>query len=266
MFIIGCGRSGTTVLGRTLSVHPAVTYLGEPRKLWASAYPQTDIWSAEAPGRQGKLHLTAADAPRSQSMELRRLFWLETTKAQKTRLVEKLPINTFRIRFIQQIFPEARFVHIYRNALEVARSIAKASENGGWFGVNAYKWDQLVEYALSASRTEELPALCSTPRDKGLLEWRLSTEAAVEALEELPDDVSFELSYAELMEHPVRAVSAVLDFAELDPDPAVEDFARHNIRRRTSQLDLEDASANDRRLGGELLPLSMGHRPLRFRT
>ena len=30
VFIIGCGRSGTTILGRTLAEHPRVKYLNEP--------------------------------------------------------------------------------------------------------------------------------------------------------------------------------------------------------------------------------------------
>ena len=34
VFIIGCGRSGTTILGDTLSKHPKIEYLNERRDLW----------------------------------------------------------------------------------------------------------------------------------------------------------------------------------------------------------------------------------------
>jgi hypothetical protein len=54
VFIIGCGRSGTTILGATLAQHQLVTYLNEPCHLWFSAYPETDIWDTEGvlPGRE----------------------------------------------------------------------------------------------------------------------------------------------------------------------------------------------------------------------
>ena len=45
VFIIGCGRSGTTILGDTLSRHPKIKYLNERRDLWHKSYPEFDIWN-----------------------------------------------------------------------------------------------------------------------------------------------------------------------------------------------------------------------------
>ena len=45
VFIIGCGRSGTTILGNTLSNHPKIKYLNERRDLWHKAYPEFNIWN-----------------------------------------------------------------------------------------------------------------------------------------------------------------------------------------------------------------------------
>jgi hypothetical protein len=140
LFIIGCGRSGTTILGRSLSEHRKITYLNEPRHLWFSAFPETDIWTAKAHARNGKLFLTEADADPQKGKKLSRFFRFETIINRKPVLIEKLPINNFRLHFIRQIFPDARFIHIYRNGLEVARSIEKASEKGGCFGSGCYKW------------------------------------------------------------------------------------------------------------------------------
>ena len=47
VFILGCMKSGTTILGRTLSCHPQVTYLNEPREIWFSCYPKSDIWTED---------------------------------------------------------------------------------------------------------------------------------------------------------------------------------------------------------------------------
>ena len=39
VFIVGMGRSGTTVLGKVLAVHNNVAYLNEPKAMWHVAYP-----------------------------------------------------------------------------------------------------------------------------------------------------------------------------------------------------------------------------------
>jgi hypothetical protein len=257
VFVIGCGRSGTTILGTALSKHKHITYLNEPRHLWFTAFPETDIWTSKAASRNGKLVLTGADADSAKSEKLRRLFRFETIKSWKPVLVEKLPINNFRLQFIHKIFPAARYIHIYRNGLEVARSIEKKNEDSEWFGENSYKWAELVKHALSKHDTENLPAICSSVFDKGLLEWRLSTEAAVDFLGNLPSGSSFEIHYDAFMENPVGTISQVFDFLGLEQGLEVEEFVSETIVRRTSKLGLNNISEKEQLLGGKLLPLSM---------
>jgi hypothetical protein len=253
LFIIGCGRSGTTILGRSLSEHRKITYLNEPRHLWFSAFPETDIWTAKAHARNGKLFLTEADADPQKGEKLRRLFWFETIMNRKPVLIEKLPINNFRLHFIRQIFPDAHFIHIYRNGLEVARSIEKASEKGDWFGSGSYKWKKLVEHARENENTQNLPELCTTCYDKGLLEWRLSTEAVVGFLRGLPNNAFVEISYDEFIDHPVKTISKVLAFAGVGPDPNVETFVSDIVARKSSKLNPNRISEKERILGGDLL-------------
>jgi len=157
VFIVGCGRSGTTILGTALSKHSRIVYLNEPRHLWFAAYPQTDIWTARAAARGGRLVLTANDADEQRSKRLRRLFRWAALIARRSVVVEKLPVNSFRLEFIRAIFPNARFVCIYRNGLEVARSIAADAQPKNWFGVNGYKWTELKQLARASAETLSLP-------------------------------------------------------------------------------------------------------------
>jgi hypothetical protein len=256
IFIIGCGRSGTTILGKSLSKHRRITYLNEPRHLWLSVFPETDIWTSKAYSRNGKLFLTEADVDFNKGKKLSRLFRFKTIVNLRPVLVEKLPINNFRLDFIQQIFPDARFIHIYRNGLEVARSIQKISEKGGWFGSNIYKWDKLVDYAKNSDDTKKLPELCDTYYDKGLLEWRLSTEAVVGFLRRLPDDAFLETSYDKFIDDPVETISKILSFIGVDCNPNVETFVSDTVARKSSRLDSETISEKEQIIGGNLLPLS----------
>jgi hypothetical protein len=172
-------------------------------------------------------------------------------------LIEKTPINTFRLSFIDRIFPDARFIHIYRNGLEVARSIEKLSETGQWFGHDSYKWNKLVEYASSRDDAAAVLELCSNYFDWGLLEWRLSTEAAVEFLRHLPQSSFLEFSYDEFTQMPIDTLSRALLFIGIDDDNNVKRFASDNILRRTTPVRIEAVSEKQRAIGGKLLPLSM---------
>ena len=76
-FIVGCGRSGTTVLGTALSKHKDVTFLNEPRHLWFCAYPETDVWMPHL-GLEGSLFLGERDVDPKKTKRLSRLFRIET--------------------------------------------------------------------------------------------------------------------------------------------------------------------------------------------
>lgn len=261
VFILGCGRSGTTILGNVLAQHSRVTYLNEPRTLWIAAYPETDIWSGQAAARRGRLLFTESDHEPAKTQTLKALFALEVQRAGRPLLVEKLPINNFRLPFIRAMFPDCRFIHIWRNGVEVARSIEALCFQGEWFGSNRYKWDQLVRYARSMPETAELPELCGSYYGMGLLEWRLSTEAATRFLEGLPPGHWVELSYASFMADPLGASTRILETLRLPPEPTVRDFVRGNVRRRSESHDGLALTPLDRLIGGRLLELSV--RPLR---
>ena len=62
VFIVGCGRSGTTLLLRCLTTMCDVVALNEARVIWIDACPALDVWSAKAASRRGTLSATAKSA------------------------------------------------------------------------------------------------------------------------------------------------------------------------------------------------------------
>ncbi len=257
IFIIGCGRSGTTILGNTLSKHSKITYLNERRDLWFSAYPESDIWTHKAADRNGKMVMNTKDADAGKSKKLHKTFRMETLKTRKPILIEKLPINNFRLDFINTIFPNARYIHIHRNGLEVASSIEKKVDTNRWFGSNDYKWNQLVDVSKKNNQTQPLSDMCSANYDKGLLEWRLSTEAVVKFLKELHQEKYLEISYANLTNAPVNTINQILSFIGIDSETAVTNFAKENISRRSKKISAESISEKETIIGGDLLRFSM---------
>src|SRR5205085_8067205 len=227
VFILGCGRSGTTILGNLLAQHPSVTYLHERRPLWTSAYPETDIWSERAITRRGKLAFTESDVNPRKTRALRKLFALELQKSRRPILVEKLPINNFRLPFIRGMFPDCRFIHIWRNGLEVARYIETMSLQGRWFKPDQYRWNMLAEYAQSMPETAPVPALCQSYYEKGLLEWRVSTQAVTSFLGRLPQDNWLEVSYSALVADPLGTSERLTDFLNLITDQTARHLTPH---------------------------------------
>lgn len=112
IFIVGAARSGTTMLSQhVLAHHPDVAFWSEPAHIWryGHAYRFSD-------------RLTAQDAtPKVRSFIVQQFAgFLENSG--RTRFMEKTPSNCFRLPFILEIFPDAKFVHILRDGRDAAAS------------------------------------------------------------------------------------------------------------------------------------------------
>jgi hypothetical protein len=234
VFIIGCGRSGTTILGRLLSMHPDVVYLNEPRQIWGLD-AATDIWSATA-SRGGKLVLTGDDLSPAMASRIRRAFAVEMRLQEGRQLVEKLPVNSFRVGYIAAIFPDARFIHLMRDGMKVAASIAVEAGRGHWFGVNDYKWQQLVEYGRTRGLSGLVP-LCTTDFYRGLLEWRLTAETIESVSAALSPAVCTQLRYEDLVARPVETCEALEDWLGVEPSIDMRSFAAHDIGDQRADIE-----------------------------
>jgi Sulfotransferase family len=251
VFIIGCGRSGTTVMGEMLSKHPALAYLFEPRDIW-SYEPRTDIWSDRAEQLGGRVQLGAEDARPETTAKIAKAFGAELWLQRGTILVEKFPINSFRIAYIHAMFPDARFIFMVRHGLDVARSIAKLAPRGLWFGHKDYKWRLLSDLARK-SGDARLVELCTSEEMRGLLEWRLSVLAARAALERLPRGRWIEIRYEDLVADPLAVCRQLEAFLGLPPSEAMRRFASVELGRRSHAASVGDLSPEAREIAGGLL-------------
>ncbi len=254
LFILGCGRSGTTLLGQCLAAHPLVTYLNEPRQLWSSCFPKTDIWSPHPESRNARLILGAEDAAPDRQQTLARLFRIETLFSNRPFLVEKTPANNFRIPFLIALFPHACFLYLEREGLAVARSIARQN---GWYGDgHDYKWHQLARLADSRPETVGLAAQCRTPYEKGLLEWRLSCQSARQNLLKTASARVRFLHYEILLARPIPVLDAIFEWLKIPSHPNPQRFAQQKIQRPpTGDIPAGPQSDFEAKLAGPLLDI-----------
>ena len=126
MFVVGTGRSGTTILGLTLSLHASVAYLNEPKALWHKAYPDEDIIGSYS-AQPGKYILTEDDATPDVIARFHKLYGGFLRLSCRTRILDKNPEALFRIPFLLQAFPDARFIWLVRDGYDTIASIDKWS-------------------------------------------------------------------------------------------------------------------------------------------
>ena len=72
---------------------------------------------------------TRKDVISKQNNLLHYLFFREQVLGNSIILLEKLPINNFRLEFLNASFPDAKYIYLTRNGLEVSKSIEKEYKN-----------------------------------------------------------------------------------------------------------------------------------------
>lgn len=113
-FIIGAPRSGTTILGKMLDIHPDIRQWVEPYFVW-------DRYFRGAPDD----HRTAQDGTPDVCNRIYNDFFTYWKKQKESIIIDKSPRNSLKIGLILKIFPQARFIHILRDGRDVILSIFK---------------------------------------------------------------------------------------------------------------------------------------------
>jgi len=129
VFIIGCARSGTSVLKRVLGRHPEIDgYPSEANELWhPSSYPWATGAKRAAPlwrDPQGFTRDSLTHWPAHHGARIRRVFALHQRLSGRPVFLNKSSMLNFMLPDVDRLFPDARFIHIVRDGRAVALSYA----------------------------------------------------------------------------------------------------------------------------------------------
>ena len=217
-FIVACGRSGTTILGKLLALHPEVCYLREPYHLWAAIDPALDVTNLHV-RTTPRLWWDAEHATDTIRARFARLILDARTRARRRVLVEKTPHNVYRIGLLEALTKgHARFVHIVRDGVDVARSIDRLASNqpyrmagrsdyNQWWGSHDLKWGRLrAEGPGRGYFTEDEVAQLTGNDQKGAYEW-LTSLGEADRWRPVLGDRLLEISYPELTAHPAETLT-----------------------------------------------------------
>lgn len=112
LIILGCGRSGTTILGETLGKHPDLANWYEPYFIWD--------WHVGVPSNSVRCEADLTD--RAQQF-VQREFALYARNSGKPWVIDKSPEHCFTIPFVLATFPEAKWIHVVRDGRDVIASL-----------------------------------------------------------------------------------------------------------------------------------------------
>jgi hypothetical protein len=220
-FVVGLGRSGTTVLRLMLDAHPALTIPPETHFLapliQASGHLRFNADTAARLIVEGR-HRRWADfgldpdellarlraIPDFNTPDALRVFYrLYAEKQGKPRWGDKTPDYVRKMTKIQLALPEARFIHLIRDGRD-----AGLSHNAR---------------IVSRGVREPLPAADLAHR------WVVRIEKAREVAARLTGYL--ELRYEDLVTDPEPALRKACELIELDYDPTMLDYHRHAEKR-----------------------------------
>ncbi len=195
VFVAGLHRTGTSLLTRLLSGHPAIGAItGSPAPEDEGCYLQGAIPHTARHGIPGHYALDPAqhhvEGSFYDTLETRRRLvadWDLWFPEQGSWRIEKSPVNLMRMRLYQQLFPLAQFIVILRHPEAMAAALSKWTDRAQ---------QDLVAYALDAydivaRDLEYLHAACV-------------------------------IRYEDLVRDPERVMAGLFAFLDLEPRPICE--------------------------------------------
>lgn len=246
IFIVGTGRCGSTALHKLLGAHEQLMWLSG----FAEEFPNRPSWNRWAvtavgnpvirrllgtrikPGENYGFWYTHAYGFAEPGRDLLRTDVTPRVKRQvrsviermltpkRSRLLVKLT-GWSRIGFLDEIFEDAKFIHIVRDGRAVANSHLHVNswQWRGWYGPYSWRYGPLPpeEQVAWEASGRSFVALAG-------IQWMIHTRAIETARQALDPSRFLEVKYETFCEQPLETCQRVMEFAELQRSPA---FERH---------------------------------------
>jgi len=246
LFIVGCGRSGTTIVYELLCEHPHVAWFSNYSERWP-AFPQLEavtrlrdigairrsrsrfvplpvegyaLWDRCGPqdGRLRNAALTAADVDAEHAQGVRDFVAAHVRYHRGRRFINKNTRNSRRVSYLDAIFPDALFLHVIRDPRAVVASL-----------LAVHWWPDLPLWWSDDRTPRALAADGSKPEAIAAEHWVRSVERLLADARRLPPPRYLEIRYEAFTESPETVLSRVSAYAGLSSSPGLAE----SLRRRT---------------------------------
>jgi uncharacterized protein (TIGR03032 family) len=218
VFVVAPPRSGAPLVSAVLSSSSDITGSSNrvPWNELPGIHPQERGWESD---RLTAEHATpeVVEAWQQESVAL-----ADDEQAETARLLDGSPKNALRIPFLDALFPDARFVYVYREPRKTLPGIVEGWQSGrfatyrdlpGWQGpawsfLLVPGWRDLIGKPLAEIATEQ---------------WIRTAEVMLEDLQRLPAERWCVVDYSSFSAHTEREWERVGGFLELDTSAQMPD-------------------------------------------
>lgn len=207
VFVVGTGRCGSTLLVEILGTHPGLAlFPGEANDLWfPGAYPIVDARIETPPVFEDPRRFTETALgawPDNHAASIQNiLLGCRAFKGMKKPFVLKSAMISFMMGELLDLYPDARFIHIYRHPLAFIDSHVKKN------------WQDYTK--IHAKPSEE------SFRQVSARYWRACMEEIDHVAEERnlrATGAFFDMSYETLCAQPEASLVELSQFLGCDPD------------------------------------------------
>jgi LPS sulfotransferase NodH len=237
VFLIGCARSGTSILKRRIALHPDVAgYPSEANHLWhprsypwvASDRTRPPLWAD--PARFSALSL--GDWDDAHGRRIASEFGWYQRLWRKPVFLNKSAMVAFILPAIVRLFPDARILHIQREAAAVALSYARKEHAKMQGSLPAYR---AAGYAMDFDAMLLRMAANWSEHEREI-------ERARRALALDARGAYFRLAYEDLCAEPEAWLAKTHEFLGLDPARSPREATR-GIRSANAKAERELSDA-----------------------
>ena len=241
IFIVGSGRSGTTIVYHMLCGHPALSWFSNYNERWPASFAVAAFSHfyrlAALKAWRGKglpmpseayavwdwirpVHDSPCDPPLHEGdvtpterarahMAVRRAMFFQN----KTRFLNKNTRNTRRLRYLNELFGGARFIHVVRDP----RAAIASFLNVPW-------WPDLRVWCAGNLTPKQWAAQGGDPVLLAAELWRAEVQHVLQAKTALGPQRYLEVRYEEFIRAPHQTLARILDFSALPWTSSFEHF------------------------------------------
>ena len=219
IFLVSTPRSGSTLLYETLEKAPGLFATGDESHRLIESVPGL------APHHRGWLsnRLLAIDASPDRAEALASGFYNQLKDRDgirpdgRVRMIEKTPKNALRIPFFNAIWPDTKFIYLYRDVRETFYSMMEAWQSGGFRtypglpGWQGPPWSLLLVpdwRRLNGLQLSEIVAH----------QWAITTDTMLNDLEQLSEERVSAIDYGTFLDAPQLEIERLTVEVGLDWD------------------------------------------------
>lgn len=245
IILVGAARSGTKLVRDIIAAHPLIDKV---------PYDINYIWRL---GNENVAHDELDIATLTPEVEARIRKQIEGYHKDAPYLIEKTVSNCLRVPYIAAVFPQAKFIHLIRNGLDVIESahrqwlsppdwryivrkartfpITSALGYAMSYGQSAVrKWLPGGQHRASGTWGPRYRGIDDDMRLKSVLEvcaiqWACCVRKASDDLDRLPSDSVLTIFYEAFVDNPSAQLDRVSEFLDVDAEHFVEVVRRTNV-------------------------------------